>query len=90
MIEDIPPQVPSAPAAHPAQPTPALPWERIKAAGIAAGMAPEAITREALRIGSKHKRAELTAADAEAFVRWVEDTPPEDDVPPPTEQDVPF
>lgn len=50
-------------------------WERIKTAGLGAGMSPDDITKESLRLAKKTKRAELTEADADAFVRWLEDAP---------------
>lgn len=70
-------------------------WERIKAAGLAAQMSPDAITSEALRIGGKAKRADLTSEDADKFCAWVEDAldsvpPPSDDYAPPVEESEPF
>lgn len=64
------------------------PWERIKRAGLDAGMRPENIAREAARISGKKRRSELTDADVEAFVRWLQDEPVDAEVIPPSDADM--
>lgn len=52
---------------------PALAWDRIRAAGEAAGMNAAAIGAELKRLTGKVKRSELGEADVAAFLGWVED-----------------